>query len=154
MAEIEKRRSEPVVRRWRSPVTRFFEDFLADLESEFPDFSDWWGRTRFSPALDVVEDDKQVVVTAELPGVQKDDMEITVHNGVLTLRGEKKEEKTSEEGGYHRMERRYGKFEKSVRLPDYVDEDKIKATYRDGVLTLTMPKSEAAKPKSIEIKEG
>ena len=152
MSEIESRGPRPLVRRWRSPITRFFEDFMTDLESEFPDFTEWWGRGRFSPALDVAEDEKQVTVTAELPGMQKDEMEITVHNGVLTLKGEKKEEKTSEEGGYHKMERRYGTFEKSVRLPEYVDESKIQAAYRNGVLTLTMPKSEEAKPKSIEIK--
>lgn len=154
MRSIERRRPERQLGRWPSPFTRFFEDVISDLESEFPDVSQWWGPGRFAPALDVVEDEDQVTVSVEVPGVGKDDIQITVHNGVLTLKGEKSDEKKSKDAGYHRMERRYGKFEKGVRLPEYVDEEKIEASYRDGVLTLTMPKSERARPKSIEIKEG
>jgi len=154
MADIERRRAAPLARRWRSPFMRFFDDFMADIESELPDVSEWWGRGRFVPAVDLLEDENNVTVKAELPGIGKDDIEITLHGGILTLKGEKSEEETAKEAGYHRMERRYGKFEKSVRLPEYVDEEKIDATYRDGVLTLTMPKKESAKPRTIEVKEG
>ena len=153
MADIERRnRRSP--RRWRSPFTRFFEDFMTDLESEMPEAADWLGRSRFVPAMDVSETEDEVTVTAELQGVTKDDLDITVHQGVLTIRGEKKHEEEEEgEKGYHRLERRYGRFEKSVSLPDYVDEDNIDATYTDGVLKVTMPKTERARPRTVEIKE-
>lgn len=82
----------------------------------------------------------------------RDDLEVTVDNGVLTLRGEKKEEEKTEGKDYHRVERRYGRFERHIRLPQYVDTEKIEATYKDGVLKLRMPKAEAARARPIQIK--
>lgn len=157
MGKLERRRpGRGLARRWRSPFTRFFEDFLADMESELPEVSGWWGRGRFSPALDVQETDEAIAVTAEVPGMKKDDIDITVSQGLLTLRGEKREEREEgEEGGeYHRTERRYGRFEKTIPLPDYADEENIDATYKNGVLKLNIPKTEKARPKQIEVKEG
>lgn len=124
-----------------------FEDFG---ESFLPER---WTERRFVPAIDVSEDENELTVTAEVPGMERDDLEVTVDNGVLCLRGEKKEEEeVSEETDYHRVERRYGQFERRMRLPNYVDADRIQATYEDGVLKLTLPKSEAAKAKSVQIK--
>jgi HSP20 family protein len=157
MGKLERRRPERergLSRRWRSPFTRFFEDFLSDMESEFPEVTGWTGRGRFTPALDVEETEDNITVSAEVPGMDKNDIEITVTNGVLTLRGEKREETEEGEGQYHRVERRYGRFERAIPLPDYADQENIDATYHNGVLTLDIPKTEKAKPKQIEVKEG
>lgn len=136
-------------RPWGWPLDRWFEDVFETLgEGRLPEL---WSQGQFVPSIDVVEGSDSLTLTAEVPGMTKDDIEVTVDNGVLALRGEKKEEKTTEEAGYHRVERRYGQFERRIRLPQYVDANKIKATYKDGVLKLTMPKAEAAKTKAIRI---
>ena len=104
------------------------------------------------PALDVVEQDDAIVVAAELPGISAEDIDISVENNVLSVRGEKKEASEGHQGKYHHVERRYGTFHRSVRLPGTVDAGKIDASYLHGVLTITLPKSEAAKPRKIEVK--
>jgi HSP20 family protein len=88
----------------------------------------------------------------ELPGVNKDDVKITMQDNILTIRGEKKEEKKGKEGNAHRVERYYGSFQRSFSLPTSVKNDRIEAEYRDGILTINMPKAEEAKPKQIEVK--
>ena len=153
MAEIERRNRGsrgPLRRRWRSPFTRFFDDIMSDLEAELPQAPGGLGGRRFAPAIDVYEDDEQVTVEAELPGMSKDDVEITVENGVLTLRGQKEEEREDEE--YHRVERRYGRFERSFKLPDYADDQNAAATFSDGALPISLPKKETARTKKIEVK--
>ena len=104
------------------------------------------------PAVDVAEEDNEYVVKIELPGVNKDDVKITLESNILTIRGEKKAEKETKEKNYHRMERSYGSFLRSFNLPTTVKNDKIDAEYRDGILTITLPKAEEAKPKHIEVK--
>lgn len=131
------------------PFMRLFEDFFGTPESGSPEL---WTEGRFVPALDVTEDEQALTLTAELPGVNKDDLDVCIEDGVLTLRGEKKEEQKSEGTGWHRVERRYGRFERRIRMPEYVDTDKARAEHKDGVLTLTVPKVQKARPKSIEIK--
>ena len=106
----------------------------------------------WSPAVDIVEDDHQFVVRADLPGLTKEDVKITVENSQLTIRGEKREEEVKEGKNYHRMERSYGSFYRSFTLPTSALNSKIEAEYKDGVLTLTIPKAEEAKPRSIEVK--
>ncbi|HZV21561.1 MAG TPA: Hsp20/alpha crystallin family protein, partial [Hyphomicrobiales bacterium] len=98
--------------------------------------------------------DAEAVVKADLPGVDEKDINLTIHNGVLTLRGEKKSERTDERENYHLMERSYGSFQRSIRLPESVDEDKVEAKFDKGVLTVTLTKRpEAVKAqKKIEIK--
>ena len=108
-------------------------------------FGDW------APALDVAEDKDSVVVTAELPGMKKEEIEVNLHEGVLTISGERKQEATEENEQLHRSERYYGSFKRSVVLPTAVVGDKIKAAYKDGILSVTMPKSEEAKPRQIEV---
>ncbi|MBP8154901.1 MAG: Hsp20/alpha crystallin family protein, partial [Nitrospira sp.] len=88
----------------------------------------------------------------ELPEVKKDDVKVTVEDGVLTIQGERKQEKEDKGTKYHRIERSYGRFVRSFTLPDSVDESKVKAEYVDGVLLLHLPKSEKAKPKQIDVK--
>jgi HSP20 family protein len=103
-------------------------------------------------ALDVYQTDDEIVVRAGLPGVKAEDVQISVANGVLSIRGEVKEEKEEHQGAYHLRERRYGTFARSISLPTDVDADKAHAQFEDGVLTLTLPKSEQVKPKTITVK--
>ena len=108
--------------------------------------------TEWSPAVDITEDEKSYVIKAELPEVKKEDVRVTLENGVLTLTGERKFEKEEKGRKYHRIERAYGTFSRSFALPENVDASKVNAAYKDGMLTVTVAKSEQAKPKQIEVK--
>lgn len=142
-------------------IDRLFDDFSRNL-SMFPfgRGEDWapFGlgsqRGMLTPEVDVVEKDDAFEISAELPGLAEDDIEVSVSDGVLTLKGEKKEEKEETKKGYRLSERRYGSFERSFRLPEGVDEDKIEANFDKGVLRLLLPKTaDAAKqPKRISIR--
>lgn len=109
-------------------------------------FSHWM------PAVDVTEHENAYEVKVELPGVNKDDVKITMQDDILTIRGEKKQEKESKNSSYHRIERSYGSFQRSFTLPTSVKHDQIDASYKDGILTIALPKAEEAKPKQIEVK--
>jgi HSP20 family protein len=104
------------------------------------------------PAVDVFEKQDQLVIRAELPGLQREDIDVRVENGVLTLHGERKQDTEIKDEHAYRMERIYGAFSRSFTLPTSVDATKVAASYKDGVLELTIPKAETAKPKQIEIK--
>ena len=104
------------------------------------------------PALNVWGNSENVVVTAELPGLQPEDLDLSVVNNQLTIKGERKADKPAEDAVCHRSEREAGSFVRTVRLPYAVEGDKVAATYENGVLTITMPRHEATKPKRIEIK--
>jgi HSP20 family protein len=106
----------------------------------------------WAPAVDVSETDSEYTIKAEIPEVKKEDVKVTLQDGQLTIQGERKQEKEEKGKRYHRIERAYGSFLRSFDLPVNVDEAKAKADFKDGVLTLTLPKSEKAKPKSIEVK--
>ncbi len=103
------------------------------------------------PSVDISESDEAVVVAAEIPGIRAEDIKVTVVDRVLTIEGEKKEEKREDQKQTHRVERTYGSFRRAFRLASAVDADQISASYRDGVLNLSLPKAEAAKPRQIEI---
>jgi HSP20 family protein len=103
-------------------------------------------------ALDVLESDDDVTVRASIPGVNPDDIDISVTGDVLTIKGETSEEREEKQGNYHLRERRYGAFQRSVNLPAPVNTDKAEAEFKNGVLTLTLPKVEEVKPKSIKIR--
>jgi HSP20 family protein len=109
-----------------------------------------------TPTLDVKENEKEIVVKADLPGMDEKDINLTIHNGVLSLRGEKKSEHTDERENYHVMERSYGSFQRSIRLPDTIDEDKAEARFDKGVLTISLPKrpETVSAQKKIQIKGG
>ena len=135
---------------FRNPMSRLFDeafnDFLAPVGS--PDESlgsDWM------PPVDILEDGAKLVFTAEMPGLNRDDVEITLEEQVLTLRGERKFERDEEKDNYHRIERAYGSFARSFRLPSNVDTKLAKASFDNGVLTIELPKSEEAQPKKLEI---
>jgi len=105
------------------------------------------------PRVDIIEHDDAYRLHADLPGLNKDDIKVTVENGVLTISGEKKEEKhEGKESNYRYYERSYGSFSRSFNLPDNIDAANVGASYKDGVLELTLRKTEAAKPKAIEVK--
>jgi HSP20 family protein len=106
----------------------------------------------WAPPVDIFERQDHLVIRAEVPGVQKEDMDVRIENGVLTLHGERKQETDVKEENSHRLERVFGAFTRSFSLPTTVDAAKVTATYKDGVLEVTVPKAETAKPKSIEIK--
>ena len=104
------------------------------------------------PTVDISETEGEYLIKAELPEVRKEDVKVTVENGVLTLQGERRQEKEEKGKRYHRVERSYGSFIRSFSLPESVDEGSVKAEYKDGVLNLHLPKSEKVKPKAIDVK--
>ena len=112
--------------------------------------------TGWCPAVDVHETKDELVLQAELPGLTKDDVELSIENGVLSVSGEKKQERQEGEEGsdYHLVERRYGRFERRFSLPRSVDPEKVKADFSNGMLNITLPKAEAAKPRRIPIKSN
>ena len=109
-------------------------------------------RFDLTPAVDLLETDNEVVVKASLPGVKAEDVDISVNDGILTVKGEKKSDDKTEGENFYRREIRYGAFSRSLPLPAAVDQEKAEATFADGVLTVTLPKSAEAKPKQIKIK--
>jgi HSP20 family protein len=108
--------------------------------------------TEWSPSVDIVEDAKEWLVKADLPEMKKEDMKVTVENGVLTMTGERKLEKEEKNKKYHRVERSYGSFLRSFTLPEEVDATKVAAETKDGVLTVHLPKSAKPAPKAVEVK--
>lgn len=111
-----------------------------------------WSLAAWSPICDIYETENELVVKAELPEVKKEDVHVAIDNNVLTIRGERKFEAETKRENYHRVERSYGEFSRSFMLPGFVDAGKVHAEFKDGVLRVTMPKHEEAKPKQIEVK--
>ncbi len=107
--------------------------------------------TAWAPAVDIYEDKEAVKLTAELPGMRKDDVKISVENGVISIKGERRFKEETKKDNYYRIERSYGTFSRSFTLPPTVEAGKIKANMRDGVLEVLIPKKEEAKPKEVEI---
>ena len=107
--------------------------------------------TGWAPALDVQEDKDNFSIRVELPGMKREDIEVSLHDGALVISGERKEEKITEGTEVHRQERYYGKFFRVLTLPAAVAGDQVKAAYKDGILTVTLPKAEEAKPKQIDV---
>ena len=123
-------------------------DRLFDLARPTRDsglFSGW------TPALDVHDEKDNFVVSVELPGLKKEDIGISLHEGVLTVSGERKQEHKRKEGETFRSERYFGRFQRSITLPAAVDGEKVKAAYKDGILTIELPKVEEAKPRQIAV---
>ena len=108
----------------------------------------------WAPSVDVSETEGEYQIKAEIPDVKKEDEKVTLEDGVLTIQGERKQEKEVKGKRYHRVERSYGRFARSFTLPDVIDEEKVKAEFKDGILNLALPKSEKAKPKAIEVTVG
>jgi len=136
-----------------------FDRSIHQLFDSFMDFPKEWdfpikGTNELFPKVDISETPQQYDIRAEIPGMKKEDIKISVNKNVLTLSGEKKEEKKIEDKKVHRMESYYGSFQRSFVLPDGIKADKVEATFKDGVLAITVPKSEETKEKTVEIKVG
>jgi HSP20 family protein len=126
-------------------INRVFGDFFRSDDDQLR-------ATSWSPAVDISENDDNFIVNMELPGVPKDNLKIKIELNVLTVSGEKKQEREDKQTNAHRIERSYGTFSRSFTLPSNVKNDKIDALYQNGILTITVPKAEEAKPKAIEVK--
>jgi HSP20 family protein len=137
-----------------SPIIKW-EPF-EEMDKMFNDLVPLFGQGSFAPAVDVYQTDKNVVVETALVGVDPNDVEISIDNDILFIRGENKKESEVDEKDYYRKEIRQGSFQRSVVLPSHVDSEKAKAEARDGMLTITIPKVESkkVKPIKIEVKKG
>jgi HSP20 family protein len=144
----------PILRRFSNSnrnVSNEIDQFLGDFwRSDFPIFfSD--REMNWTPRIDVKESEDAYILHADLPGLKQDDVKITLHDHVLTVSGERKHEAEKKDEKYHFMERTYGSFQRSFTLPSSISGDKIKAEYKDGVLNITLPKTEDSKPREIAI---
>jgi len=148
MALVPVRKAE----RGRGELARLHEEMDNLIGGFFGDL-DWpvWGRSRW-PAIDIAEKDNEFLVKAEVPGCKADDIDISVHGNTLTISGEKKQQEEKQERGYYHIERSYGSFRRDLNLAGEVDPAKIEAACKDGVLTVTVPKSEKAKPIKVKVK--
>jgi HSP20 family protein len=126
-----------------------FEDRFGITRSE--DYDDEYENAIWSPLTDIEENDENYLLKLDLPGVKKDDVKISYSDGQLSISGERKQEKVTKNAKLHRVERAYGKYYRSFNLPNKIKEDKINAEFKDGQLTVTIPKAEEAKPKEIAI---
>jgi len=132
----------------RREMDRLWENFFG--ERPLPKI---WER-EWAPSLEMSETKDNFVVKAEVPGIDAKDIDISLTGDVLTIKGEKRQEKEEKEEDYHLVERSYGSFSRSVRLPAEVESDRIKASYKNGILNITLPKSEKVKAKEVKIKVG
>lgn len=145
-----KKESEHPIVSFREKMDNLFEDFF----SNFQNMSFWpmpFEKSDFLPRIDVSESEKEIHVTAELPGMTDKDIEITLENNVLMVKGEKKQEEERKERNYYHVERRYGSFYRSIPIPAEVDTEKIDASFKNGVLNIVVPKKDAEK-KATKIK--
>lgn len=139
----------------RRNMNRLFDDFYHNFGlTTFEPFGESFGA--FSPSIDVTENDKEITVSAELPGLGENDIEVSLAHNVLTVSGEKKEEKEDKGKNFYRMERSYGSFQRSIPLPVEVEVDQVEAKFEKGVLTITLPKTAEAQKqtKRIPVKTG
>lgn len=135
---------------FRDRFSRLFDQAFADFRN-FETGEDVASRN-WMPAVDISETDDALLLYAELPGMTKDDVDITLENNLLSIRGERKFEKEAQKENFHRIERTYGSFSRSFTLPSNVRSDEVKASFKDGLLHIEIPKAEEAKPRKISIK--
>lgn len=133
-------------------IGQMFLEPLTMRKLMFPMEENYWPMKPWTPACDIFETDKELVLKFELPEVKKENVKVTMENNVLTLRGERKFEEETNRDNYHRVERRYGEFMRSFNVPMFVDATKINAEFKHGMLTVTLPKREEARAKQIDVK--
>lgn len=152
-SRIEPTQANPFFRSLQDEIERVFDRFGTGLPTSTRDL---WGRSDAAvmPALDIAETEKEIVVTAEVPGVAEKDLDVSITDGVLTLKGEKSSDHEQKEENYHLVERRYGSFRRSVSLGFTPDEGKVQATFKDGVLSLRIEKPEDTMSNTRKIKIG
>ncbi|MGA2958865.1 MAG: Hsp20/alpha crystallin family protein [Thermodesulfobacteriota bacterium] len=127
---------------------------MSDFRTRSPFGEEEMAQGSWIPAVDIYETKESIVLNVELPGVTKEDIALEVKDSTLTIKGEKKLEKNVTEENFHRMERSYGSFTRAFTLPSTVQQDKVKAKFRDGILEIMLPKAEEAKPKQIKVDVG
>jgi len=127
---------------------------MSDFRTRSPFGEEEMAQGSWIPAVDIYETKESIVLNVELPGVTKEDIALEVKDSTLTIKGEKKLEKNVTEENFHRMERSYGSFTRALTLPSTVQQDKVKAKFRDGILEIMLPKAEEAKPKQIKVDVG
>jgi len=127
-------------------------DLFQVLGREFDDFVGAFNGDNFAPQISCKSDENQLIIKAELPGVGEEDVELTIKDNVLTIKGEKKKEQEVKEDDYYFSECQYGSFERSVKIPDDTNIDKVAASFKNGVLEIIMPKKEEKKPRKINVK--
>jgi HSP20 family protein len=132
----------------RDEMNKLFDNFFTGAVAPVRE-SEW--RTTFFPAIDVHETTNEVIVTAELPGIKPEEVEINLTGNILTLKGEKKDEVDEKGKNWHRIERSYGSFQRAFQLPETVDPEKAKATYDKGVLKINIAKTESSRPRTIKV---
>ena len=137
------------VSRLRSEMDRLWDDYFGPGRRALRPMEEDW-----MPAVDISETGDKITVKAEVPGLEAKDIEISMVGDTMTIKGEKKLEREEKEENYHMVERSYGSFTRAMKLPGTVDADKVEASYKNGVLTVVLPKKEEVKPKAIEIKAG
>ena len=137
---------------WNWPMARFESEMGSLMNRFFGPRDEWLDQDAFNPKVNLTETDSNFEATVELPGMKAEDFHVEMEGGELRISGEKKEEKEEKGKTFHRVERHYGEFRRTIPLPVAVDAGKVSAEYKDGVLTVKVPKTEAAKPKKIEIK--
>jgi HSP20 family protein len=147
MANLIPWRGHKEVDRFRGEIDRLFDEFFRRSP-----FDRSFEKGEWMPSVDISENEKEIVVNAEVPGMDSKDIDISLSGRVLTMKGERNQEKEDKGKNFHRVERRYGSFSRSFELPADVDENKVKATYKDGVLILNLPKSKEQSIKKIEVK--
>lgn len=136
-------------------MEREFNKMLNSLSTRFgitTEADDELENAVWMPLTDILEEDDKYILNMDLPGIEKKDVKISYANGQLTVSGERKQEKEKKGTTYHRIERAFGKYYRSFNLPEKILEDKIEAEFKDGALTITIPKAEEARPKEIEVK--
>lgn len=143
-----RRKEEPSLIRSTWPFHREFDEFVEKFFSEMGLSSETRG---FSPAVDIQETDEEIIVSAELPGMEREDFDISLRGDMLTIKGEKKQEYEQKEENFTRIERRFGMFSRTFSLPCEIQEDKVEAKYKNGILTLKLPKAEECRKKPIKI---
>ena len=131
---------------FKKEMDRLFDRFFEPVASEMPALGEW------EPKVDIAETKDAITVKAEVPGVDQKDVAVSLQDGVLTIKGEKEEEKEEKDKRYHRVERSYGAFTRVMRLPSAVDGSKATASFKDGVITITLPKAPEAKGTTIQVK--
>lgn len=144
LATFTRKAANPLAR-LHNEMDDLFDGFFRGLDRPFAGYKAW-------PAIDVAEQDDAIIVRAEVPGTKPDDIDISVYGNTLTISGEKKETKEEKNKGYYHVESTYGSFRRDVGLPTDVDSAKVEAAYKDGVLTITLPKAEVSKAVKIKVK--